>query len=425
MQTIILAAGKGVRFWPLTGDKPKPLLKILNKTILEHNLDQLNGLAKEVILVIGYQGQKIKNLIGANYKNLRIKYIHQPKQLGTGDAAKKAISPIKDKFLLLYGDDLYDKEDIKNCLKKFPSILLGRADDYSNFGVVSCQQDLVKDLIEKPEKSIGKRVNCGLYFLSKSIFNFKIKKSPRGEYEFTDYVREFIKREKLFFVEAKNWFPLSYPWNLLEANEFLLKKAKQYRVGKIEKDAKILGKVIIGKGTIVKSGSYLQGPIYLGENCQIGPNCYLKGPLTISSNCLIGQAVEIKNSIIGDNSKICHLNYVGDSIIGENCNLGAGTIIANLRFDGKTIKSMVNGKIIDTKRKKFGCIIGDNVKTGINVSLMPGRLIGTNCIIGPHSLIMENLKDNTIFFTKFQGVIKKENKLLFPPREEEIVPPAK
>jgi len=408
-QAVILSAGKGKRFQPLTNSRPKPLLKVLNKTILEYNLDQLNNLAREVVLVVGYQGEKVKNLIGSHYKNLKIKYVFQKEQLGTGNAAKKALSLIGDKFLLLNGDDLYDRGDIKKCLKKYPCILLARAKNLSNFGILNCEGEFVKGIIEKPpkeslrlptgqaKKPTDNLVNTGLYFLPKSIFNFKIKKSPRGEYEFTDYLGEFIKKEKLFFIKAKNWKALSYPWDLFEVNEFLLKREKGIREGKVEKNSQIKGKIIAEKGTLIKSGSYLQGPIYIGKNSQIGPNCYIKGPVSIGKNCLIGQAVEIKNSIIEDSSKISHLSYIGDSIIGENCNLGAGTIIANLRFDQKTIKVITNGELVDTKREKFGCILGDNVKTGINVSIMPGIVIGSNCLIYPNSLVKKNIEDKEIF----------------------------
>ena len=397
LQAVILAAGRGKRFQPLTNSRPKPLLKVLNKTILEYNLDQLNNLVGEVVLVVGYRGEKIKNLIGERYKNLKIKYVFQKAQLGTGNAAKKALFLIGDKFLLLNGDDLYDREDIKKCLKKYPCILLARAKNLSNFGIVSCEGEFVKGIIEKPKEPADNLVNAGLYFLPKLIFNFKIKKSPRGEYEFTDYLREFIKKEKLFFIKAKNWRSLSYPWDLFEVNEFLLKREKGIREGKVEKNSQIKGKIIAEEGTLIKSGSYLQGPIYIGKNSQIGPNCYIKGPVSIGNNCLIGQAVEIKNSIIGANVKISHLSYVGDSIIGERCNLGAGTIIANLRFDQKTIKLITNGKLVDTKREKFGCILGDGVETGINVSIMPGVLIGSDCLIYPNSLVKRNIKDKESF----------------------------
>lgn len=408
-QAVILAAGLGLRFRPLTETRPKPLIKVLDKSILEYNLEQLQGLVKEVILVVGYFDEMVKRVLGSKYGSLKIRYIFQKPPLGTADAAKKAYPFLKERFLLLNGDDIYEKKDIERALNRYPSILLARIKDSSNFGVVSCDKKFVKGIVEKPKEASDNLVNTGLYFLPKSILNFKIKKSPRGEYEFTDYINEFIKKEKLFFAEAKNWYPLPYPWYLFQTNEFLLKKDKRGIKGKIEKNCHFKGKIILEKGALVKGGSYLQGPIYIGKNSQIGPSAYIRGPVSIGDNCYIGQAVEIKNSIIGDGSRISHLSYVGDSIIGENCNLGAGVILSNLRFDRMTIQTTIAGKEIDTRREKFGTILGDDVQIGVNSALMPGINIGHNAILGPHSLVMENVEANEIFYQKVQGVLKKRN----------------
>ena len=402
-QAVILTAGLGLRFRPLTETRPKPLIKVLDKSILEHNLDQLDGLVKEVILVVGYLEEMIKKTLGSKYKSLGIKYIFQKKPWGTADAAKKAFPFLKEKFLLLNGDDIYDKKDIEKVLSRYPSILLAHMKNSSSFGVVSHDNNFVKGIVEKPKKSIDNLVNTGLYFLPKSILNFKIAKSPRGEYEFTDYINAFIKKEKLFFAVAKNWHPLPYPWYLFQANESLLKKSKNFKKGKVEKNCTLQGKIIIEKGVLVRGGSYLQGPIYIGRNSEIGPNTFLRGPVSIGKGCHIGQGVEIKNSIIGDNTKIAHLSFVGDSIIGENCNLGAGTILANLRFDRQTIKTEIAGEKIDTKREKFGAILGDNVQIGVNSALMPGVNIGHNTLLGPHSLVAENVKANQVFYQKSVG----------------------
>ena len=139
------------------------------------------------------------------------------------------------------------------------------------------------------------------------------------------------------------------------------------------------GSISVGKGTVIRSGSYIVGPAFIGEDCEIGPNCYIRPSTSIGDRCHIGTAVEVKNSIIMGNSKIPHHNYIGDSIIGENCNFGAGTKVANLRLDGKSIE--VGG--LDTGRRKLGAIVGDGVQTGINSCLNVGCSIGNDSIIGP------------------------------------------
>lgn len=119
---------------------------------------------------------------------------------------------------------------------------------------------------------------------------------------------------------------------------------------------------MIGRGTIVRSGTYIQGPVYIGKNCDIGPNCYIRAYTCIYDGVSIGNAVEIKNSIIMENTNINHLSYVGDSIIGANCNFGAGTNIANLKFNDKPVKMNVKGERVSTSRRKLGAVFGDNVK---------------------------------------------------------------
>ena len=138
---------------------------------------------------------------------------------------------------------------------------------------------------------------------------------------------------------------------------------------------RIKGAVVIGKNTIVKSGTYIQGPVIIGENCSIGPNCFIRQGTAIGNGSVIGHSVEIKNSIIMNNTNICHLSYVGDSVIGENVNLGAGFITANLRHDKKNVLSLVKGKLVDTGMVKFGAVVADGVKTGVNTAVYPGRKI--------------------------------------------------
>ncbi len=390
IKAVILAGGNGVRMQPMTFTKPKPLLSIVGKKILEHNLDALNGLVKEVIIIIGCKGDMIKSAIGDNYNGIKIKYVVQEEQVGTGDAAKKSVDFLDDKFILLNGDDVYSKDDIKSVLKKFPSILLGNVKNPSFFGVVEHDSRFVKNLVEKPDKfPENSMVNTGLYFLDKSIFDFEIKKSSRGEYEFTDYIRTLLLNEKLYFIEAKEWVPVSYPWNLLEANEILIDRIKRDIKGSVGKDCTIEGEVKIEKEAIIKNGTYIKGPVFIKKGSVIGPKSIIYGKTMIGEKSYIEGGSEIKNSVIGNKTFIKPLSYVGDSIIGDNCVLEAGVILNN--FDEKEVKTIVKGKEINTERNKFGAVIGDNVRIGANSSLVPGVMIGSNSIIGQSSLISENV----------------------------------
>lgn len=179
------------------------------------------------------------------------------------------------------------------------------------------------------------------------------------------------------------WLDLSYPWNLLTANEALLNKMDAANSGTIESNVTMNGQVSVGEGTRIRSGAYIIGPVLIGRNCDIGPNCFIRPYTAIGDDCHIGAAVEVKNSIIMRRTKIPHLNYAGDSVIGEDCNLGAGTKIANLRLDEREIA--VAGS--NTRRRKLGAILGDRVKTGINASINVGTMIGNDSFIGPGAVV--------------------------------------
>ena len=178
---------------------------------------------------------------------------------------------------------------------------------------------------------------------------------------------------------------LHYAWDFITLNEQLVSAIDSNDIhGDVSPAAHIDGHIHVGKGTKILPGVVIEGNIIIGENCKIGPNCYLRGSTTIGDNCHIGQAVEIKNSIIGHNSSVGHLSYVGDSVIGNAVNFGAGTITSNLRHDGTNHKSTIDGEFIDTGRRKFGTIVGDGTHTGIHTAIYPGRKLG------PHSTTLPN-----------------------------------
>ncbi|MFA5755070.1 MAG: bifunctional sugar-1-phosphate nucleotidylyltransferase/acetyltransferase [Candidatus Paceibacterota bacterium] len=380
MQAIILAAGNGVRFHPFSENKPKPLFSFLGKTTIEHNLSELNGLVNEVLVVVGYKKEMIMDALGDNYGKIRIKYIEDNDVCGTGSSARLAKDFLEDKFIILNGDDFYSKEDIKKVIDNYPSILVKEHNNPTGFGVVIEKDGYLEELIEKPKETCSNLVNTGLYCLNKNIFDLNIEKSERGEYELTDYIKK--SKERINVCKAFFWSPASYPWDIFNAFLALFSRIKKSKDCKIEKGATISKEAIIKKGTIIKSGSYIEGKVFIGENCIIGPNCLIKGDSSIEDNCKIGHSVEIKNSIIGKGTNINHLSYVGDSIIGENCNLGAGTITANLRHDKNNVKVKIKESLIDSGRLKLGVMMGDNIKTGIGTLIYPGRKINKNTLPG-------------------------------------------
>ncbi len=310
MQAVILAAGKSTRTYPLTIDKPKPLLKVGNKSLLEYNLDQLNGLVKVAILIVGFKADSIKKQFKNKYKKLKISYVLQKQQLGTGHAVMQAKSKVKGRFIVMMADDLYSKADIKACIKNRYSVLAQRVKDPSRFGVYSVKNGFVTDLIEKPKNPVSNLANAALYVLDKPVFDElkRIRRTERGELELTDAVKALAQKEKVKCVIAKRWVSVGYPWNLFDVK-------------------KLFG---------IKGNS-------------IGKNCTIKGRVT--------------NSIIMDNTIIEKGSVVKDSIIGEN-----------VYFSGKISSKSNAVSVVKNKEviaPRLGAVIGDNANL-FNVDISPG-----------------------------------------------------
>ncbi|MDP3765530.1 MAG: sugar phosphate nucleotidyltransferase [Nanoarchaeota archaeon] len=323
MQAVILSAGRSTRTYPLTLTRPKPLLKVANKTLLEHNLDNLDNIAEEVIIVVGYKKNLIKKYIGNKYKNLKIKYVEQKQQLGTAHAVSLVEPYIKDRFLLLMGDDVYSKEDINNCIKHIYSILTTKTENPQNFGVVIEKNNILVDFVEKPKKFISNLASIAFYKLDKKIFKYvkKIKKSRRNEFEMPDAIKLMSKYEKIHVVKSKKWFPIVHSLDLLKADKELRNKKNI-----IGKNSKIYGKI---------------------KNSSVGNNCIVKGNVAnsiIMDKTIIDKNSIIKDSIIGENvylngkvsNSVVADNVKARNVIIKNCKIWPDKTILN-----KTIKNDV------------------------------------------------------------------------------------
>jgi len=385
VKAVILAAGEGSRMRPLTYTRPKVMVPVANKPILEHLLiEAIAAGIKEFIFVVGYHDESVLGYFGDGGKwKVQIDYVKQRRQLGTADALRMVAELTAGSFLLINGDLIIGRRDIKAmAAQKETTLAIIEVGDPGGLGVVEVNKGRVVRIYEKMEKPPSRLANAGLYLLTPEVFDAisRTGKSPRGEYELTDSFMLMMEAgHNIAGHKISQWLDISYPWDLLTANEALMAKLTAQNLGEVEENVVMKGPVAIGENTVVRSGSYIIGPVIIGENCQIGPNCYIRPCTAVGDNCHIGNAVEVKNCIVMRNTNLPHHNYIGDSVIGERCNFGAGTKIANLRLD----KRMVQIDGIDTGRRKLGAIIGDMVETGINTSINVGSMIGDHTFIGP------------------------------------------
>ncbi|HIH98052.1 MAG TPA: NTP transferase domain-containing protein [Thermoplasmata archaeon] len=401
MKVVILAAGKGQRMGPLTHNRPKAMLPVLNRPIVEHLI--LNARAaglKEFVIVVNWKSETLKSYFGDGKDwGVNINWIDQAEVKGTAHAVAQVESHVKGDFVVLSGDTIVGSNTIEKLANaKENAIGVVKAKEPERYGVVYLQGSKISKILEKPRVSTSSFINTGLYHFTQEIFK-AIKKTPlsqRKEYEITSSIQSLIDRGiSTNATELTDWIDLTYPWDLLQANKKLFDTLEEGIKGEVENFVTLKGKVIVGDGSKVMDGSYIEGPALIGKNCEVGPNCYIRPTTVLADNCKVGNACDVKNSILMKNTKVPHQSYVGDSILGEGVNLGAGTKLANLRLDRTPVVARLNGEYVHTKLKKFGAVIGDGAQFGINSMTNPGTVIGANSLIGPGAIVYEELKEES------------------------------
>ena len=415
MQAVILAAGESSRFWPLNL-KNKSLFKIMGKPLIWWTIKSLKNAGIKDIIIIQSPDKNIENEL-KNYKfsNCDIKYVIQKKPLGMGNALWQAKDLLKGKFLVLNAEVVDIDEIIQNNNLKSKIVLFGQKTKTPElFGIMRLNKNRVLEIIEKPKK--GKEPSdikvVGVYLLDQEFFK-NYQNIKKHQYDFEDTLSSLMKKNNIGLIilnKCEDNTPfLKYPWHLFNVEKYLFDKflkTKIEKTAKIAKSAVIKGKVYIGKNVKIFENAVIKGPCYIGDNCIIGNNSLIREYSNLENNILTGANVEITRSIFQENVHT-HSGFFGDSIFGNGCKIGAGMITANVRIDRNEIKSIVKEKKVNTGLKSLGIIAGENVKIGINSSSMPGILIGSNCLIGPATVVRKNIPDNTTFYTKFEEVIKK------------------
>jgi len=369
MKALILAAGKGERLQPLTDYKPKAMLPVCNKPLIDYQIEMLrkHGI-DEVAVVIGHLEKALK-------EHLNVKFYRDTSISGTASAVYAAKDFIDDEFILLYGDVFFDGS-INELTNTPNSMAVVQVGDVSRYGEVIFRDGKLVNIKEKSGSGSG-FVNAGIYHFDPTILDFieKTEESNRGEFELTDSIMMLNRSEKVRVVPVNGyWNDIGYPWDYIDANMYMLNK-----IG-----------FSAGENTEIWSNATIRKPVVIGSDCKI-KNCVIEKSI-VGDGCVIGEFSIVKRSIVMNKSKVPHLNYVADSVIAEGCNLGAGTKIANLRFDDANVKVTIKGKRIDSGRRKLGAFIGYNVKTGINVSIYPGVKIGSDSWIEAEVLVKKDVE---------------------------------
>ncbi len=400
---ILLAAGKGERLRPLTETRPKPLMPIGVEPVICRHLRQASQYYKpdELIVVASYMIEEIERGL-AKCGDYDIEIVNQGGELGTGHAINVALTRAAgDEILIVYSDIVVGNETYKAMARApVPSILAYTVDKPWEYGVLAIKAGKLGGIVEKPERGSepSNLIFAGMIKIrdKHSVFFEDLQPSPRGEYEATDAISAMALVEDVTVVRAPDfWKDIGRPWDLLDANRLVLDHevtSRNTRGAEIHPSAIIRGPVLTMEGARIDAHAVIEGPAIIGESVEVGPHAYIRPYTILLEESKVGHASEVKGSILMEGSKAPHFNYVGDSIIGEHVNLGAGTITANLRFDKATIKMTVKGHRVDTGRRKLGTVMGGHSQTGINVSILPGIKIGSYALVYPGCVVWRDVE---------------------------------
>jgi bifunctional UDP-N-acetylglucosamine pyrophosphorylase/glucosamine-1-phosphate N-acetyltransferase len=412
MKAVLLAAGKGTRLYPHTVNRPKPLLMVGGRPLLEWMLMRVKEAGvTEILIVTNYLEEHIWDYFDDGRKyGVNITYKHQEEMRGTANAFQVGEEWVgDDQFLGLYGDHYLSHGTLKRLVRDHrgneSTVSALHIEDPSQYGVLDLEGDVVKKVVEKPPKGTepSNYANVGIYIFQPDVFKYikKTPESPRGEYEITDTMQLMINDGYILRkheIQNEDWLDIGLPWMLLEANERALSNLEHRIEGTVEEGARLYGPIWLMKDARIRSGAYIEGPVVIGKGSDVGPNCFIRSATCLGKNVRIGNACEVKNSIIMDDTHAAHLSYIGDSVIGTNCNLGAGTITANLRFDKSEIEVNVKDERLYSGRHKLGVMMGDNVQTGISVNIHPGVIIGNDSWLGPGVTVQHDVSEGVIQF---------------------------
>jgi len=400
MKAVILAAGDGLRLRPLTETRPKPMLVAGGKPIILHLLSEARKAGiSEAVIVVRHMKEKLVSCLESAGTGIKLTFVEQGKDNGTGSALICAEPHIQDTFLVLAGDIVTEASVIRSVIDAHEggiTVGLKKVANPHLYGVAELSNGRISIFEEKSTHPKSDLANLSVYCMEPTVFSElrSTPKSERGEYEIVNLL-----------VGAKGviadgyWRDIAYPWDLLDANEHLL-SAMEARSGHIE-NSTIDGKVVMEEGAKIIN-SYIEGCAHVGAGTVVGPNAYLKGFNSSGKNCMIGPGTTIKNSILLDNVNAKHLTYIGDSVIGEGVNFGSGTQIANFRFDADNVNVLTEKGWANSGRKKLGVFVGDNTKFGVLSCTMPGKLIGANCEIHSGVVVNKNVPSGVRVYTRQQ-----------------------
>ncbi|WP_135663791.1 bifunctional sugar-1-phosphate nucleotidylyltransferase/acetyltransferase [Halorhabdus rudnickae] len=374
---VVLAAGEGTRLRPLTRNRPKPMLPAATRPILEHVLDALveTGI-EELVLVVGYERDRVQNYFGPSYRDRPITYVRQDKQLGTGHALLEARDAVDGSMLVVNGDTLIDPTIVGDVADRFAegdvaaTLAVLDGPDPQEYGAVDVERDVVTDLVEKPDADDYRLINAGVYAFEGSIFA-RIEATPRerGELALTDALVGLIDDRQVGAAETDGtWVDATYPWDLLELTREVLADGVP-TVGERERG------VWIAESARVHETATVQRPTVVGPDSEVGPGAVVGPDVALGRNVTVGANATVTTAVLDDDTRIGPGSTLVEAVTGQDVRVGAGSVVP-----GGPAEVRVDNRILEGR--PLGALLADRVRAEGNVSFAPGTLVGPNARIG-------------------------------------------
>ncbi len=383
MQAVILATGEGKRLRPLTGKRPKSLIPVANHPIIDYAIQAVQACGiRDIVVVAGYgKDQVISHL---DQLGIPVQIVAQEKQRGAADALLCAEPLIKDDFLVVPGENFINAESIAKIRDTKNALLVKQHPYPSHFGIVKMKRNKVSGIIKKPEHAPSFTVSTGIFSLTKNFLSH-----VKGN-DLVDAVNEMIAQGgHLTAVPAGEWQDAVYPWDLLPLNICALSKITPEKSGDLDRDARMCGPVRTGKGAVIGPFTTITGPVVIGEEAEIGSHCIVGPNVSIGARVKIAPFTILQNSLLMNDVTIGSHSLVNEAVVGKGSSFGDHTTVE----PGMPMLEIENILI----RGRFGCILGDNVRSD-PFCIFQGAIVGNDSQIRGGKMIsgLEAFQDGVL-----------------------------
>jgi glucose-1-phosphate thymidylyltransferase len=379
MEAVVLAGGEGSRLRPLTERRPKPLLHVANKPIVEYVLDALVGAGIDrITVVVGYRGDRVRTHLGSSFRGVDLAYVTQENQLGSGHALLQARGTVtSDPFLVVNGDNVIDQAVVAETIATHEAgdavatAAVATSEHPQDYGAVVADDGYIKKVIENPVDAPSHAVNAGVYVLPQAIFDALSETASRnGDLHLTDAMMNLTGRVRRAQSDGA-WLDPSYPWELLDVTEELLREH-----GDMIGDTR---EPVVAESAQIHETAVVEAPVVLGEDCRLGPGAVVRRGSCLGENVRVGPGAVVTRSVAGADAEIGANAVLHDSVIGEGVTIGPGATLSTGEVD-----LPVAGRVYPVR---IGSLFGDRASVGGNATCRPGTRFGTGASAAPGTIV--------------------------------------